>query len=77
MTASRNTYHEILFRRHDANPVLSAIDWPYAANSVFNPGAVRMDDGSTLLLCRVEDRRGHSHPPGREQGRRSRPSGTR
>lgn len=36
-------------------------DWPYPANTVFNPGATLMPDGSTLLLCRVEDRRGHSH----------------
>jgi len=36
-------------------------DWPYPVNSVFNPGAVRLRDGSTLLLCRVEDRRGLSH----------------
>jgi predicted GH43/DUF377 family glycosyl hydrolase len=27
---------------------------------VFNPGAVRLPDGTTLLLCRVEDRRGIS-----------------
>jgi predicted GH43/DUF377 family glycosyl hydrolase len=57
----RNTHHEILFHRHEANPVLTAADWPYPANSVFNPGAVRLPDGSTLLLARVEDRRGHSH----------------
>lgn len=30
-------------------------------NTVFNPGAVRLRDGTTLLLVRVEDRRGHSH----------------
>lgn len=28
---------------------------------MFNPGATRLADGSTLLLCRVEDRRGISH----------------
>jgi predicted GH43/DUF377 family glycosyl hydrolase len=28
---------------------------------VFNPGAALLADGTTLLLCRVEDRRGHSH----------------
>ena len=27
----------------------------------FNPGATRLADGTTLLLCRVEDRRGLSH----------------
>jgi len=30
-------------------------------NSVFNAGATLLPDGSTLLLCRVEDRRGLSH----------------
>ena len=50
-----------LFRRHDGNPILTAADWPYPANSVFNPGATLLPDGTTLLLCRVEDRRGHSH----------------
>ncbi len=50
-----------LFRRHDANPILTAQDWPYAVHSVFNPGAVRLADGSTLLMCRCEDRRGFSH----------------
>ncbi len=38
-----------------------AADWPYPAHTVFNPGATRLADGTTLLLCRVEDRRGHSH----------------
>jgi predicted GH43/DUF377 family glycosyl hydrolase len=50
-----------LFRRHNSNPILTASDWPYPANSVFNPGATLLPDGTTLLLCRVEDRRGHSH----------------
>src|SRR5438045_6350393 len=50
-----------LFHRHEHNPILSAADWPYAINSVFNPGATLLADGTTLLLCRVEDRRGHSH----------------
>jgi predicted GH43/DUF377 family glycosyl hydrolase len=50
-----------LFHRHEGNPILTATDWPYPANSVFNPGATLLNDGSTLLLCRVEDRRGLSH----------------
>jgi predicted GH43/DUF377 family glycosyl hydrolase len=50
-----------LFRRHDQNPILTAAMWPYPAHTVFNPGATRLTDGSTLLLVRVEDRRGHSH----------------
>src|SRR6476660_5460327 len=53
--------HAPLLRRHFANPILSAKDWPYSINSVFNPGATRLPDGTTLLLCRVEDRRGLSH----------------
>lgn len=47
--------------RHPLNPILSAADWPYPVHTVFNPGAVRLKDGTTLLLCRVEDRRGFSH----------------
>src|SRR6201998_1913653 len=56
-----NTRHETLFRRHPGNPILSGKDWPYSMNSVFNAGATLLPDGSTLLLCRVEDRRGLSH----------------
>jgi predicted GH43/DUF377 family glycosyl hydrolase len=59
MTAARK-YQE-LFVRSRNNPILTAADWPYPAHTVFNPGAVRLEDGTTLLLCRVEDRRGHSH----------------
>ncbi len=50
-----------LFCRHKLNPILTAADWPYPVNSVFNPGATLLSDGTTLLLCRVEDRRGLSH----------------
>jgi predicted GH43/DUF377 family glycosyl hydrolase len=49
-----------LFERHPANPVLTAADWPYTVNAVFNPAATRLD-GETLLLARVEDRSGLSH----------------
>lgn len=49
-----------LFRRHDENPILTARDWPYPAHTVFNAGACRTAD-ETILLVRVEDRRGHSH----------------
>lgn len=52
---------EILFRRHPSNPILQAAQWPYPIHTVFNPGATLLRDGTTLLLCRVEDRRGHSH----------------
>jgi predicted GH43/DUF377 family glycosyl hydrolase len=48
-----------LFRRSSANPILTAADVPYPANSVFNPGAARVGD-ETILLVRVEDLRGIS-----------------
>ncbi|MDD5369812.1 MAG: hypothetical protein PHQ40_12055 [Anaerolineaceae bacterium] len=50
-----------LFRRYPNNPVLTAENWHYTINTVFNPGATLLSDGATLLLCRVEDYRGHSH----------------
>src|SRR5213596_1134079 len=54
-------HHVELFERCEHNPILTAANWPYQVNSVFNPGATLLADGTTLLLCRVEDRRGHSH----------------
>lgn len=51
----------VLFHRYDRNPILTAERWPYPANSVFNAGAACLKDGTTLLLCRVEDFRGISH----------------
>jgi len=59
--ASRNSPITSLFRRHEKNPILAVSDWPYVANAVFNPGVTQLPDGTTLLLCRVEDLRGHSH----------------
>lgn len=53
--------YPVLFQRAADNPILRAEDWPYPVHTVFNPGATRLKDGTTLLLCRVEDRRGHSH----------------
>jgi len=50
-----------LLARYAHNPILSRENWPYPINSVFNAGAARLADGDTLLLCRVEDRRGISH----------------
>jgi beta-1,2-mannobiose phosphorylase / 1,2-beta-oligomannan phosphorylase len=49
-----------LFHRHAGNPILTAEDWPYSVNAVFNPAAAAVD-GHTVLLARVEDRRGISH----------------
>jgi predicted GH43/DUF377 family glycosyl hydrolase len=59
--SSTQNQHETLFHRHPKNPILSPMDWPYPVNTVFNAGATLLQDGTTLLLCRVEDRRGHSH----------------
>ena len=61
MSYTANRHYETLFHRHERNPILTAADWPYPINSVFNAGATLLPDGTTLLLCRVEDRRGHSH----------------
>ena len=60
MNNENNPYSELI-HRHPDNPILTAKNWPYPANTVFNPAATRMQDGTTLLLCRVEDMRGHSH----------------
>jgi len=49
-----------LFLRSPANPILTASDWPYPVNAVFNPGAAVVD-GETLLLARVELLTGISH----------------
>src|ERR1017187_8664989 len=52
---------ESLLHRSPANPIMTSKDWPYRINSAFNAGATLLEDGSTLLLCRVEDRRGLPH----------------
>jgi predicted GH43/DUF377 family glycosyl hydrolase len=49
-----------LFTRCPANPIMTAAALPYPAHSVFNPAAARVN-GETVLLLRVEDRRGISH----------------
>lgn len=56
-----NAHIKELFRRHEGNPILTAAEWTYPAITVFNAGATLLPDGETLLLARVEDRRGHSH----------------
>ena len=61
-TMNQSSNHKLaLFNRHVKNPLLTAADWPYPINTVFNAGATLLQDGRTLLLCRVEDHRGHSH----------------
>ena len=42
------------------NPIFTASNLPYLANTVFNAGAARVGD-EVVLLVRVEDRRGISH----------------
>jgi predicted GH43/DUF377 family glycosyl hydrolase len=54
------TLYTDLFRRHPDNPILTSHDWPYPAHTIFNAGACQVGD-ETVLLVRVEDRRGHSH----------------
>ena len=49
-----------LFARYVGNPILSAADIPYRANTVFNAAAAAID-GESILLMRVEDLRGISH----------------
>ena len=58
---TNRTGFPVLFHRHNKNPILTAADWPYPAHTVFNAGATRLRDGTTLLLCRVEERSGLSH----------------
>jgi predicted GH43/DUF377 family glycosyl hydrolase len=48
-TTTRSVGHAELLRRHPKNPLLTAKDWPYAVNTVFNPGAIRMPSGETIL----------------------------
>jgi predicted GH43/DUF377 family glycosyl hydrolase len=49
-----------LFKRHPGNPILTAENWPYPVNAVFNPAAAALD-GETVLLARVEGLTGISH----------------
>ncbi len=49
-----------LFQRHAQNPIITVRDVPYLANTVFNAGVTTVGE-KTLLLMRVEDRRGISH----------------
>src|SRR5205814_7952458 len=52
---------ERVLHRHPVKQILTSMDWPYPINCVFNAGATMLADGTTLLLCRVEDRRRLSH----------------
>lgn len=60
MTKSSMPTSDGLFARHPGNPVLQPSRWPYTINAVMNAGATIVGD-ETVLVCRVEDRRGISH----------------
>jgi predicted GH43/DUF377 family glycosyl hydrolase len=60
MATSSGEISNDLFRRYRGNPLLTPDRWPYAINAVLNAGAAEVE-GMTVLLCRVEDRRGLSH----------------
>lgn len=49
-----------LFQRCKDGPILTPKDLPINASGVFNPGAAQVGD-ETVLLLRVEERRGISH----------------
>ena len=56
----KNNRYKAIFQRYENNPIITVKDLPYPANTVFNAGATRIN-GETVLLMRVEDRRGISH----------------
>ncbi|HEX2988750.1 MAG TPA: hypothetical protein VHS06_11340, partial [Chloroflexota bacterium] len=59
--APETTRQKELIVRYAGNPILTSADWPYPINVTFNPAATLLKDGTTVLLCRIEDRRGSSH----------------
>lgn len=58
--ASESERERQIFHRYAGNPILTAEIWPYPARAVINPGAVRVNN-DTVLLVRVEDPKGLSH----------------
>ena len=60
MSKSYGVKGDDLFERARGNPILTPERWPYRINAVMNAAATTVGD-ETLLLCRVEDRRGFSH----------------
>ncbi len=60
-SATLRDHRTTLLTRHEANPLLTAADWSYNINTVFNAGACQLQDGQTLLLTRVEECSGRSH----------------
>ena len=60
MPPSSSAVTDGLFRRYLGNPLLTPHRWTYPINAVMNAGAAVVE-GTTVLLCRVEDRSGLSH----------------
>lgn len=60
MTHAASPVGSDLFRRSIGNPILAPNRWPYPINAVMNAAATLVGS-ETVLLCRVEDRRGFSH----------------
>jgi predicted GH43/DUF377 family glycosyl hydrolase len=60
MNKSYGVVGDGLFERARGNPLLTPERWPYRINAVMNAAATVVGD-DTVLLCRVEDRRGFSH----------------
>ncbi len=59
LNSKDNSYPE-LFKRSSKNPIITSKDLPYPAHTIFNPAATIFEN-NTLLLARVEDRKGFSH----------------
>ncbi len=57
---SKDSSYPELFKRNSKNPIITSKDLPYPAHTIFNPGATIFEN-NTLLLARVEDRKGFSH----------------
>jgi hypothetical protein len=59
--------NETLLHRHPKNPILTAADWPYGINTVFNAGATLLPDGTTLFGQPADHREpdcSHNHEGG-------------
>lgn len=56
----KDNSYPVLFKRDSNNPIIISKDLPYPAHTIFNPAATVFEN-KTLLLARVEDRKGFSH----------------
>jgi len=60
--------HEELFVRYSGNPTLTAADWPYPVNSVFNPGATRLLSAPRVALAECLGHEGGARRRGAADG---------